>query len=113
MFAAYVGWYLFLLGFVVESFLAWFFNVYIITDERIVDIDFLSLIYRNISSAKIDKIEDVSARTSGAIRSVFDFGTVQVQTAAEKTQFEFMGVPNPSIVQDKISDLAAKASNNN
>ncbi|NCN83220.1 MAG: PH domain-containing protein [Candidatus Pacebacteria bacterium] len=105
MFAARVGWYLLLLGFSIESFLSWFFNVYIITDERIVDVDFLSLIYRSISSAKIDNIEDVSAETSGALRSVFDFGTVRVQTAAEKTEFEFEDVPQPNKVIALINDL--------
>lgn len=105
MFAAYVGWYLLLLGFIIESFLSWFFNVYIITDERIVDVDFLSLIYRNISSAKIDNIEDVSSETSGALRSVFNFGTVRIQTAAEKTEFEFEDVPQPNKVIALINDL--------
>ena len=105
LFAAHVGWYLLLLGFVIESFLSWFFNVYIITDERVVDVDFLSLIYRNISSAKIDNIEDVSAETSGAIRAIFNFGTVKIQTAAEVTEFEFVDVPQPNKVIALLNDL--------
>ncbi|MDA1079482.1 MAG: hypothetical protein O2840_02215 [bacterium] len=105
LFAAHLGWYLLLLGFVIESILSWFFNVYIITDERIVDVDFLSLIYRNISSAKIDNIEDVSAQTSGALRSIFDFGSVRIQTAAEKTEFEFEDVPYPNKIIALINDL--------
>jgi len=105
LFAAHVGWYLLLLGFIVESFLSWFFNVYIVTDERIVDVDFLSLIYRNISSAKIDNIEDVTAETSGALRAIFNFGTVRVQTAAEKTEFEFEDVPQPNKVIALLNDL--------
>lgn len=105
LFAAHVGWYLLLLGFSIESFLSWYFNVYIITDERIIDVDFLSLIYRNISSAKIDNVEDVAAETSGALRSVFNFGTVRIQTAAERTEFEFEDVPQPNKVIALINDL--------
>lgn len=104
-FAGLVLWYLLLTGFIFESFLTWFFNVYIITDERIIDVDFLSLIYRNISTAKIDNIEDVTATTGGAIRAMFDFGSVQIQTAAEKREFEFEDVPHPNRVTKLINEL--------
>ena len=100
-----ISWYLLITCFVVESSLSWFFNVYIITDERIVDVDFLSLIYRNISTAKIDNIEDVTARTGGVIRSIFNFGTVQVQTAAERNEFEFDDVPQPNKVSKLLNEL--------
>jgi hypothetical protein len=104
-FAGLILWYLLLTGFIFESFLTWFFNVYIITDERIIDVDFLSLIYRNVSSAKIDNIEDVTATTGGAIRAMFDFGNVQIQTAAEKREFEFEDVPHPNRVTKLLNEL--------
>lgn len=104
-FAGLIIWYLLLTGFIIESFLSWFFNVNIITDERIIDVDFLSLIYRNISSAKIDNIEDVTAVTSGAIRSLFDFGTVFVQTAAQQREFDFTDIPHPSRVTKLLNEL--------
>lgn len=104
-FAAVLGWYMLLSGYIIESFLTWYFNVYIITDERIIDVDFLSLIYQNVSSAKIDNIEDVTATKGGAIRSILDFGTVTIQTAAEKREFEFEDVPHPSQVTKLINEL--------
>ena len=82
-------WYVIIMGFVLESFLTWFFNVYIITDERIIDVDFLSLIYKNITAAKIDNIEDITAETGGAIRSIYNFGTVKIQTAGTNAEIEF------------------------
>jgi len=51
-----IMWYLFIVAFIFENFLSWFFNVYIITDERIIDVDFISLVYRRISEAQIEKI---------------------------------------------------------
>lgn len=104
-FAGLLLWYLILMGFILESFLTWFFNVYIITDERIIDVDFLSLIYRNISSAKLDNIEDVTATTGGAIRALFNFGTVSIQTAAERREFEFEDVPQPSQVTKLVNEM--------
>lgn len=98
-------WFLLVTGFVIESFLGWFFNVYIITDERVVDVDFLSLIYKNVSSAKIDNIEDVTATTGGALRSVFNFGTVTIQTAAAQREFEFTDVPQPAKVTKLVNEM--------
>lgn len=104
-FAAMIGWYLLIMGFVIESFLKWYYNVYIITDERIIDVDFNSLLFRNISSAKIDNIEDTTAKTAGFLSALFDYGSVVIQTAAEKREFEFDGVPQPSKVTTLINDL--------
>jgi hypothetical protein len=103
--AAVIGWYLLLSGYIIESFLTWYFNVFIVTDERIIDVDFLSLIYHDVASAKIDNIEDVTSIKGGAVRSVFDFGTVQIQTAAEKTMFEFEDVPHPAQVTKLLNEL--------
>ncbi len=104
-FFSLVGWYLLIIGFSLESFLNWFFNSYVITDERVIDIDFDSLIYKNISAAKIDNIEDITATTGGAIQSIFDFGTIKVQTAAEKREFEFEDVPHPARVTTLLNEL--------
>lgn len=103
--SALLLWYLLSLGFVFESFLTWFYNVYIVTDERIIDIDFLSLIYKNVAAAKLDKIEDITAITSGAAQSIFNFGTVQIQTAADKAEFEFELVPRPTKVTQFLNEM--------
>lgn len=103
--AAWVGWYLLLTGFVLESFLKWFYNVYIITDERIIDVDFHSLIYKNVSAAKIDNIEDTTASAGGFFAALFDYGKITIQTAAEKREFEFDKVPHPTKVTNLINEL--------
>lgn len=101
----YLGWYMILIGYIFESFIKWFYNVYLITDERIIDVDFFHLTYRNISAAKIDNIEDVTANTAGFLSAMFDFGTVTIQTAATQREFEFSGVPHPVKVGKIINDL--------
>jgi hypothetical protein len=95
---AVLMWYMFTTAYVLESFLGWYFNVYIITDERIVDIDFISLIYKEVSDADIEMIQDVTYKQGGIVRTMFNFGTILVQTAAEKPNFEFADVPNPALV---------------
>lgn len=103
--AAYFFGVVIILGMFTRAFLLWFFNVYIITDERIIDVDFNSMIFKNISSAKIENIEDVTTRTLGTMASVFDYGTILIQTAGEKTEFEFDHVPQPSKVTKLLNEL--------
>ncbi len=103
--ASFLLWLLLTMGFAFESFLTWFFNVYIVTDERIIDIDFLSLIYKNVATAKLDNIEDITATTTGAFQSMFNFGTVEIQTSAEKREFEFELVPQPTKVTQFLHEM--------
>ena len=100
-----LGWYTLTLGFALETFLVWFFSVFIITDERIIDVDFLSLLFKDISSAKIDAIQDISSKTGGALATVVDYGTVYIQTAGESTEIQFENVPQPAKVAAVLNEL--------
>lgn len=100
-----IVWYLVLLMFIFERFLMWFFNLSIITDERIIDIDFLDLIRKKVSDADIDKIQDVSFNNADAFGAIFNYGNVLVQTAAEIAEFVFGRVPNPAKVADVLQRL--------
>lgn len=104
-FAFYIFIFVLFLGMTFRCFLLWFFNVYIITDERIIDVDFLSMIYKNISTAKLENIEDVTKKTSGIMSSLFDYGTILIQTAATKNEFEFEHVPHPAKVVKLLNEL--------
>ena len=102
---AVVSWYLMTLAFIFEEFLSWFFNVYIVTDERIVDVDFVNLVYRELTDANIDQIQDVTAQMGGVTRTIFNYGDVVIQTAAEIPQIEFEAVPNPDRVSRVLREL--------
>lgn len=88
------------------SFLRWYFNAYIVTNERLLDLDYNGISQHRISEANLLNIEDVSSGHIGIWQNLFDFGNVQIQTAAERLEFVFEGVPNPGYVQDKIMDMA-------
>ena len=105
---AVIGWYLILLMYIFERFLSWFFNMSIITDERIIDVDFLNITTKKVADCDIDKIQDVTYTNSGAIGTIFNYGDVVVQTAAEVVEFVFDDVPQPSRVADILQRLRAE-----
>lgn len=99
-------WYLVTLGYVFESFLNWYFNVNIVTNKRIVDIDFWGILYRRVSELEYASVEDVTYTVQGLSATLFNYGNIYIQTAAETREFEFRAIPNPDLVHDVITNLA-------
>ncbi len=97
--------FLFAVSYTVDTFFKWYYSINIITDKRIVDVDFTSILFHRFSEAPLDKIEDVSHAPVGILSSLFDFGDVYIQTAGTRPEFEFDGVPKPRVVQDTLLDL--------
>jgi len=104
-FMAIVIWYLLVIAVVYEKFITWFFHVFIITDERIIDVDFYNLLHKIVSEAKIDNIEDVTYRQGGVVRATFNFGDVEMQTAGEQKEFKIENVPQPNQVVKILNEL--------
>ena len=102
---AVLVWYLITSAFIIEEFLSWFFHVNIITDERVFDVDFVNLVYREITDANIDQIQDVTVQLGGATRTFFNYGNVIIQTAAEVPRIEFEAIPNPDRVARILREL--------
>jgi hypothetical protein len=100
-------WYLFVFGYAFHNFTLWFFNVYIVSSKKIIDIDFHGLLYKDISEATLDNIEDVTSVVKGTFGTIFNIGAVYVQTAGESREFEFTGVDRPAKIRDLIADLKA------
>jgi len=119
-FALTIVWYSAVLFFVIQNFLLWFYNIYIVTNERVVDIDFFGLLYKNINVTQINRIEDVNYSQKGIMAGIFNFGDVIVQTSSEQksddrsdmSAFYFEAALNPVLVVKIISQLMEKADDN-
>lgn len=98
-------YYLLVFGFFLISFTNWFYNISIVTTQRVIDLDYANLTYKHVAGTTIPNVKDVSYIQSGFIRSYFDYGNVLVQTEAEVTNFMFDSVPHPAQVVDIILDL--------
>lgn len=101
-------WYLATAGFVLANFLSWFFNIYIVTDRRVIDIDFKYLLYKHTAEAELNKIQDLSYISGGLVATIFNYGNVLVETAGEIPNIEFDSVPHPGKVVEAIRNLTGK-----
>jgi len=103
-------YYIIIFGTVVlASFINWYFNVYIVTNERVIDVDFVNILYREVSATRLNLIQDVTSKTGGVVRAIFNYGDVFIQTAGSEVNFDFHAVPHPQEVSHEIEKLMEKA----
>ncbi|MFH1188424.1 MAG: PH domain-containing protein [bacterium] len=92
--------------------MAWtdyYLDVWIITNERLVDIEQRGLFRRDVSECYIGDVQDVRIEIRGLIPTVLNFGNIYVQTAGENREFIMKYIADPQIVKDSIIELHAAA----
>lgn len=104
-FSAVFFWYLITFIFSFEKFLSWYFDFYLITNKRIVDISFNNLLNKHFAQTDISMIQDVSSSIKGIMGTFFNFGDLLIQTASEINQINFEKVPNPQKIIKLIKEL--------
>jgi hypothetical protein len=98
-------YYIFIWLFFFFSFIDYYLDVWIITNERIIDIQQRGFFSRIISEQRLYRIQDVTSEVHGLFPTVFKYGNVYVQTAGSKQRFFFNEIPNPEKVRDTIIKL--------
>ena len=101
-------YYLFIFNYAFLNFLTWFYNVFIVTTERIIEINYSDVVVHDMAETKLSHIEDVRYAQSGFVPSFLDSGNIYIQTAGTEENFEVRGVPKPREITNIIEDLIKK-----
>jgi uncharacterized membrane protein YdbT with pleckstrin-like domain len=102
----------FLLALWIFGFMIWidyYFDVWIITSERIVNIEQQGLFSRKSSELRFSKIQDVTTEVDGFLGTVLNYGDVKIQTAGTDEEFLFRTISDPYKVKDIIMELQKNA----
>ena len=101
------AYFLFVLLFLFIGWLNYYLDVWIVTNERLVDIDQRSLFNRSVSQLSLRKIQNVRAEVKGILPTLLRFGDVDVESAgADVGRFSFRSIPKPFEVERKVLELA-------
>lgn len=103
-----IFYYLAVLSYAFVNFITWFYNVFLVTQKRIVDIDYHDIVIHNIAFTRLSLIQDVNYTQAGFIRSFFNYGNLFVQTAGAEVNFEGLSVPQPRRAAHIITDLIGR-----
>lgn len=86
-----------------------YFDIWIITNWRIIDIDQKGFFNRDIATLlNFDNIEDVATQINSVIGTLLEYGDVQVQTAGAAREFIFKEADNPRHVERIIRGAQEK-----
>ncbi|MEK9175558.1 MAG: PH domain-containing protein [Patescibacteria group bacterium] len=106
---------IYLMIIILGLFVVWveyYLDVWIITTDRVIDINQKSLFNREISEFVLKNIQDVTIDVPGLLATFLKYGNITVQTAGEAS-FTIQQAPNVYKVKDLILDYSRLNQNNN
>ncbi len=99
-------YYLVISTFIFSSLLSFYYDLYIVTDDSIIDVVQQGFLGRRIIQISLLRVQDVSSNIQGLFATLFSYGNVLIETAGEQTQNLLLEqVPNPQEVAARIISL--------
>ena len=91
------------------SWINYYYNAIVVTDERIIEIVQVGLFSREVNELAYEQIEDVSCKVRGPLYTIFGVGNIEIQSAGPESNFVIRGVPQPYVTVEIIHELSAQA----
>lgn len=85
----------------------WYMNAFIVTNMRVVDVDQRGFFERVVSEAPIDKIQDLSYSVRGVLGTLFNFGSVSLQTSGSTATVDLSYTRDPKELYHLIVETRA------
>lgn len=101
-------YYLSTILFFYTYFVSFHLDLWIITNDRILDMEQKSLFARTVSEVDLYQIQDATSSIEGFFPTIFNYGSINLQTAGPIARFVFRNVPHPNELRQTILDLAAE-----
>lgn len=99
-------YYLSVLLFSFTHFVDFYLDVWIVTNDRVVDIEQFGLFSRTISELDLFRIQDVTTDIHGIFATFFKYGNLTVKTASTNLNLVFHDISNPNKIRQELLRLA-------
>jgi uncharacterized membrane protein YdbT with pleckstrin-like domain len=98
----------FLLGILIfmPSWISWHFSVFIVTDQRFIQITQKGLFHRSVADLSLSQIQSVNYEVSGLQETLLGFGTIKMQTYVG--DLTVRDVHHPAKLQKKLLTILRK-----
>jgi len=87
-------------------FIDYYLDIWIVTNDRIIDIEQHGLFSRVVTELDLFRIQDVTTNVNGFFQTVFRYGDIIVTTASTNTNIIFKRVPEPDKVREELITAA-------
>lgn len=88
-----------------HNFIDYYLDVWVVTNERLLNIEQKGFFSRVIAEIRYYRVQDVASEVKGIISTLFNYGDVTVQTAGTQPRFTMKQVPNAHAVARRIHTL--------
>ena len=100
----------YLMVIILVAFLFWmdhYLDLWIITNQRVIDVEQHGLFRRETSEFGIDKVQDITVEVPHMLATFLKYGNLRIQTAGERS-FTIKDVPNIYEIKKTIMDQITK-----
>lgn len=87
------------------QFTDYYLDMWIVTNERVINTEQLGLFSRVISELHLNQIQDVTSEMHGMLATFLTYGDVIIQTAGTRERFHFEQIDNPDKIKEHILKL--------
>jgi len=102
----YITYYSIFMSWIVIKFTDWFFDVYIITNERFIEIIFKPFGNLLVKEIWLEDIDVVKTNTSGVLGAIFNYGNLKIVTRSDDGGTELMYIGYFTERKNILSDLS-------
>ena len=82
------------------------FDVFLLSDKRLIDITQYGLLHRRITIAELNQIQHVTYNSKGIVDTIFNVGVIDVKTAGSNPDIVLEVIEDPARTADLILDFA-------
>ncbi|HSW99265.1 MAG TPA: PH domain-containing protein [Candidatus Saccharimonadales bacterium] len=90
-------------GIMLPGWIGWWFSVFIITDQRLIQITQRGLFHRSVIDMRLNQIQMINYEVSGLQETLLGFGTVMMQTYVGDLVIH--EVHHPATIQKKLLEV--------
>lgn len=95
-----------ILLFFFTQFTIFYLDLWVVTNDRIIDIEQLGLFSRRIGELDLFQIQDVTSDVHGFFATLFHYGNLSVKTASVNLNIVFRNIPRPEFIREELLRLA-------
>jgi len=101
-FAVYLLWVLVIWMTFFVQWTDYYLDVWIVTNKRVIDIDQKGIFNFEVSTFRLEQIQDVTIEVNGVIATLLKFGNIHVHTAGENPNFIIRDAAHPLEVKEAL-----------
>jgi len=102
------AFYLCLYLFFYSYFVAFYLDMWVITNDRLIDVRQISLFAKSIAELDLYQIQDADSDVIGFFPTIFNYGNVTLQTAGPIPKFIIHNTHRPHELRELLLDLSAE-----